>query len=93
MNTVYAREDHLGADEYIDVVVKSGLNRPIDDRGRVERMLAHANLIVTARQDGRLVGLARSLTTLLLSAPTAVSFYQGIKMPQADNCFLYRREK
>ena len=62
MNTVYAREDYLGADEYIDVVRKSGLNRPIEDRGRVERMLAHANLIVTARQDGKLVGFARSLT-------------------------------
>ena len=32
-------------------------------------------------------------TTLLLSAPTAMTFYQGIKMPHADNCFLYRREK
>ena len=62
MTIVYAREDHLGADEYIDVVKKSGLNRPIEDRARVERMLAHANLIVTARQDGRLVGFARSLT-------------------------------
>src|SRR5262249_36601445 len=62
MTTVYAREEYLGADEYIDIVRKSGLVRPIDDRGRVERMLAHANLIVTARQDGRLVGLARSLT-------------------------------
>ena len=62
MNTVYAREDYLGADEYIDIVAKSGLNRPIEDRGRVERMLAHANLILTARQDGRLVGFARSLT-------------------------------
>ena len=62
MNTVYAREDYLGADEYIDIVRKSGLNRPIEDRGRVERMLAHANLILTARQDGRLVGFARSLT-------------------------------
>ncbi len=133
MTTVYAREEYLGADEYIDIVKKSGLNRPIADRGRIERMLAHANLIVTARQDSRLVGFARSLTdfcyccylsdlavdkacqgqgigkrlieetraqaggplttTLLLAAPTAVSFYQGIKMPQADNCFLYRREK
>lgn len=132
MNTVYAREDWLGADEYIDVVVKSGLNRPVGDRGRIERMLAHANLIVTARQDGRLVGLARSLTdfcfccylsdlavdkacqghgigkrlieetrrqaggdqttTLLLSAPGAVTFYQGIRMPQADNCYVYRRK-
>jgi ribosomal protein S18 acetylase RimI-like enzyme len=120
MTTVYAREEHLSADEYIDVVAKSVLNRPIEDRARVERMLANANLFVTARQDGRLVGFARSLTdfcfccylsdlavdkacqgqgigpsttTLLLSAPTAVSFYQGIKMPQADNCFLYRRAR
>jgi ribosomal protein S18 acetylase RimI-like enzyme len=133
MNIVYAREDYLGADEYIDVVRKSGLVRPIDDRGRVERMLAHANLIVTARHDGRLVGFARSLTdfcfccylsdlavdracqgqgigkrlmeetctaaggptttTLLLSAPGAITFYQGIKMPQADNCFVYRRQR
>ena len=32
-------------------------------------------------------------TTLLLSAPTAMTFYQGIKMPAADNCFLYRRSR
>ena len=131
--TVYAIEDHLPADEYIDVVKKSGLNRPVDDRPRVERFLKHSNLFVTARQNGKLVGLARSLTdfcfccylsdlavdkacqgqgigkrlieetrkaagaelttTLLLSAPTAVTFYQGIKMPHADNCYLYRRTK
>ena len=133
MNTIYAVEDHLAADEYIDVVRKSGLNRPVEDRHRVERMLKHANLIVTARQNGKLVGFARSLTdfcfccylsdlavdpacqgqgigrrlidetkkaaggehttTLLLSAPTARTFYQGIKMPQLDNCFAYRRSK
>ncbi|HZP98138.1 MAG TPA: GNAT family N-acetyltransferase [Reyranella sp.] len=133
MNTIYAIEDFMRADEYIDVVRKSGLNRPIEDRARIERMLKHSNLHVTARQDGRLVGFARSLTdfcfccylsdlavdkecqgqgigrrlieetrkaaggktttTLLLSAPTAMTFYQGIKMPHADNCFLYRRQK
>jgi len=133
MTIVYACEDFLGADEYIDVVRKSGLNRPIEDRGRVERYLKHSNLFVTARESGKLVGFARSLTdfcfccylsdlavdralqgkgigkrlieetrvqaggdlttTLLLSAPTAMTFYQGIKMPNADNCFLYRRTK
>ncbi len=133
MNTIYAREDNLGADEYIDVVAKSGLNRPIGDRPRIEQMLKQANLILTARQDGKLVGFARSLTdfcfccylsdlavdkacqgqgigkrliemtrtaagganttTLLLSAPTAMTYYEGIKMPKADNCFLYRRQQ
>jgi ribosomal protein S18 acetylase RimI-like enzyme len=62
MNTLYAIEDHLTADEYIDVCRKSGLNRPVDQRGRVERLLKHSNLFVTARQEGRLVGFARSLT-------------------------------
>ena len=62
MTIAYATEDYLGADEYIDVVKKSGLNRPIEDRGRVERYLKHSNLFVTAREDGRLVGFARSLT-------------------------------
>ena len=64
------REDYLGADEYIDVVKKSGLNRPVEDRGRVERMLSTANLIVTARQDGtagRLRPLADRFLLLLLS--------------------------
>ena len=133
MTIEYACEDYLGADEYIDVVRKSGLNRPIDDRGRVERYLKHSNLFVTARENGKLVGFARSLTdfcwccylsdlavdkawqgqgigkrlieetkkaaggeittTLLLSAPGALTFYQGIKMPQLDNCFAYRRAK
>ena len=63
MTTIaYATEDYLGADEYIDVVKKSGLNRPVDDRGRVERYLKHSNLFVTARENGKLIGFARSLT-------------------------------
>lgn len=40
-----------------------GERRPIGDRSRMARMLAHANLVITARDaDGRLVGIARSLT-------------------------------
>ena len=62
MTIAYATEDYLGADEYIDVVKKSGLNRPVEDRGRVERYLKHSNLFVTAREDGKLIGFARSLT-------------------------------
>jgi GNAT superfamily N-acetyltransferase len=33
----------------------------VGDVARIERMLRHANLIVTARLDGRLVGVSRAL--------------------------------
>ncbi|WP_030677914.1 GNAT family N-acetyltransferase [Streptomyces rimosus] len=37
--------------------------RPVDDVERFARMLAGANLVVTARtDDGRLIGIARSMT-------------------------------
>jgi GNAT superfamily N-acetyltransferase len=40
----------------------SGINRPIADRERMAIMLASSNLLLTARLDGKLVGLARCLT-------------------------------
>ncbi|MBL0050057.1 MAG: GNAT family N-acetyltransferase [Bacteroidetes bacterium] len=39
-----------------------GQRRPVNERDRIEKMLKHANLIVTARSNGKLVGVARSLT-------------------------------
>lgn len=64
MSVVYAREVALPADDYIDVVGNSALGptRPIGDRDRVAAMIAGADLIVSARLDGRCVGLARCLT-------------------------------
>ncbi len=67
MNLIYAVEPELAADDYIDIVNRSGLGarRPVANRQRMETMLAGADLIVTARdaeKDGKLVGLARSLT-------------------------------
>ncbi len=60
----YQIEKNLSADEFKSVLVKSTLaeRRPIDDDVRIELMLAHANLIVTARDNDQLVGVARSLT-------------------------------
>jgi GNAT superfamily N-acetyltransferase len=61
---VYAREQNLSVDDYIDVVGHSALGptRPLNDRDRVAAMLAGADLIVSARLDGRCVGVARCLT-------------------------------
>ena len=61
---MFAREEgRLDVDAFIDVIRRSGLNRPIDDRARMATVLRNSNLVVTARTaDGALVGVARSVT-------------------------------
>jgi predicted N-acetyltransferase YhbS len=60
----YQREVTLSADEFVDVLKRStlGERRPINDADRIHEMLQNANLIITARKDGELIGVARSLT-------------------------------
>ena len=64
MRVQYAIEPHLSLDEFISVLERStlGERRPLHDRVRMQRMLDNANLIVTARLDGQLVGVARGLS-------------------------------
>jgi GNAT superfamily N-acetyltransferase len=54
----------LDLDEVIDVYVDStlGERRPVDDRDRMAGMLRHANLVITAWDGDRLVGIARSVS-------------------------------
>jgi predicted N-acetyltransferase YhbS len=61
---VYGIEPNLSIEEFIDVLNRStlGERRPVADRERIRKMLAHATLIVTAREDGKLVGISRALT-------------------------------
>lgn len=63
----YQIEKNLSVDEFTEVLVNStlGERRPIDEPGRIAKMLEHGNLIVTARFDGKLVGVARSMTDFL----------------------------
>jgi ribosomal protein S18 acetylase RimI-like enzyme len=65
MNPVdYQTEPSLTAGEFIELLVRSTLaeRRPVEDRERIETMLRNADLIVTARIEGRLVGVARAIT-------------------------------
>jgi len=39
-----------------------GARRPVDDRERMGRMLANANLVVTAWEEELLVGISRSIS-------------------------------
>jgi predicted N-acetyltransferase YhbS len=61
---VYKIENELSVDEFITVLVNSSLaeRRPAKDPDRIKKMLEYGNLIVTARIDGNIVGVARSLT-------------------------------
>lgn len=60
----YALEPHLAAPDFIEVLRRSTLaeRRPVEDRERIEAMLRHADVIVTARHDGLLIGVARAIT-------------------------------
>jgi len=40
----------------------SGIRRPTHDLPRIERMFANANLVLSAWDDGKLVGVCRALT-------------------------------
>ena len=64
MDIVYALEPELTAVEFRDVLIASTLSerRPAKDLARLERMLRQANVIVTARDGAKLVGVSRALS-------------------------------
>lgn len=66
MDVVYATETYpdLSVETFIDMLRRStlGERRPIDDRETIRGMLEHADLIVTARIDGRLIGVSRAIS-------------------------------
>jgi ribosomal protein S18 acetylase RimI-like enzyme len=64
MEIHYQLEPRLTAAEFIDVLRRSTLaeRRPVDDETTIRGMLAHADVIVTARINGQLVGVSRAVT-------------------------------
>ena len=60
----FGLEPGLSADEFIDVLVRSTLaeRRPVADRPTIEKMLANADIIITARDGQQLVGVSRAIS-------------------------------
>ena len=60
----YRTGNDLDLDAVIELYVDStlGERRPVSERSRMQRMLEHANLVVTAWDGARMVGISRSLT-------------------------------
>jgi ribosomal protein S18 acetylase RimI-like enzyme len=61
---VYSIEPDLTPAEFLDVLRRStlGERRPVDRLQTIAGMLSNADVIFTARADGRLVGVSRALT-------------------------------
>ncbi|EPR65740.1 GNAT family N-acetyltransferase [Cyclobacterium qasimii] len=60
----YQAEPELNAVDFQKLLIAStlGERRPVGDLERLEKMLAHADLILTAREEGKLVGIARAVS-------------------------------
>ena len=58
----YKKGVELDVDDVIRVFDSSGIVRPTKNRERIAKMVANANLILSAWDDGRLVGVCRALT-------------------------------
>jgi len=64
MPAIFQLEPNLASDEFIGVLRRSTLaeRRPVDDPERIRQMIDHADLVLTARVDGLLVGVSRAMT-------------------------------
>ena len=66
MGVTYQLESYpdLDVNEFIDVLERSTLaeRRPVAERETMRSMLAHADIIVTARSGDLLVGISRAIT-------------------------------
>jgi GNAT superfamily N-acetyltransferase len=66
MDIVYAIESFpgLGVEEFLDVLRRSTLaeRRPVDEPETIRGMLEKADILVTARSAGVLVGISRAIT-------------------------------
>jgi predicted N-acetyltransferase YhbS len=60
---LFDAEPNLTAEEFRAILVASTLaeRRPATDLARLESMLRHSDLVVTARDEGRLIGISRAI--------------------------------
>ncbi len=118
------------AEQIIELYDNAELPRPTTDRARIKTMYDNSNLIITAWDDEKLVGVARSITdwawscyladlairqayqklgigkklidltkekvgeqtmVLLLSVPTAMTYYPKVGFSKEDRSFIIHR--
>jgi predicted GNAT superfamily acetyltransferase len=60
----YRSNIKITVEDFIDLLKRSTLDerRPVHDRERIQKMLDHSNVLITAWNGDRLVGVSRALT-------------------------------
>lgn len=131
MHIHYKTDTIPATQDIIELYDNAVLKRPTEDPERIGKMYSNSNLVISAWDGDKLVGVARSLTDfcfccylsdlavskdyqtagigkqlvsltkesigpqtmlLLLSAPTAMSYYPKIGMTKLDNAFYFPRK-
>jgi predicted N-acetyltransferase YhbS len=62
MKNISYRKSPVTPEQLADVFRRSTIRRPVDDLSRMKTMLENSNLLLTAWDDDKLVGVARALT-------------------------------
>ena len=132
MEITYKSDIIPTTDQIIELYDNAGLPRPTNDKERIQKMYENSNLIITAWDNEKLVGVSRSITdwawscyladlavnneykksgigkrlveltkekvgeqtmVLLLSVPTAMSYYPKIGFSKEDRSFIIHRSK
>ncbi|MFC5528296.1 GNAT family N-acetyltransferase [Cohnella yongneupensis] len=58
----YANDRKVEAKDVAEVFKNSGIKRPYDDLERIQKMIDHADITVSAWSEGKLIGIARAIT-------------------------------
>jgi ribosomal protein S18 acetylase RimI-like enzyme len=60
----YSQNTKISAEQFIDLLKRSTLDarRPVDDKDRIQSMLDHANILITAWSNNTLVGVSRAIS-------------------------------
>lgn len=62
MTITYKINTPLLSQDVADVFRSSGIKRPVDDLERIQKMIDHADVMITAWDEERLIGIARAIT-------------------------------
>ena len=77
----YSENKQLQAKAIVQLYIAAGVDQPITDLARIQKMIDHSNLIISAWDGNALVGVARAVTDFgyccYLSDLAVDQHYQG----------------